>query len=672
VVPVAHRLTLLLGWGFFAGAAALLLPGLPSALADAGVVLWLAAAALLWSHNKGWACALLPDATPAPHPTPQPPVRWRLLLLALIPLLLLVQAHFVLREGKFAPVSLHVQVALALVGWSGVLIAVCGWRLRIPRPHYRLQAHHLALLLIALLAAGTRLYRLETGIHRWIDEYNFLEAVVQLYESDHQALLMPFNSITAFSWFYPYTQWLLTSLGGPSVAAVRLPSVVFGVGQALALYWLMTQIASRRAALAGALLLATFPPALHFSRIGINNVADPFFGLLALGWLARGLRSGRRSHFALAGLCLGLTHYFYEGGRLFFSLFALCWLGWHWLTLPRGARRLPWRALAAGLVVFAAVAGPLYAAWLYQAKPLFPRYNATRMLVATQSSPAATANPWQRLRDPLLSATTAPDRGAFYRSEAAFVPPPLVPLYLLGFMICLWRWRSPGGGMLFWWVTAAGVGNALIISTVDAPRYCVALPAMCGVLAIGAEAVWRAVEQKQPHTALKWGIAATLIVVALAQAAWYLGHHMAFYTRAQFYDETDPINGRVVLDQDDVVWRAALLPPPVEIYLLGRGFKNTFGLEIAMSYFRITGDYNTPFRWEYSPRLLEGYQVIDSSATPKAFFIEPEDTALLAWLRARYTLYGPYYSPFSAPPERQYALWVTDPRLAVGQATPPP
>lgn len=64
--------------------------------------------------------------------------------------------------------------------------------------------------------------------------------------------------------------------------------------------------------------------------------------------------------------------------------------------------------------------------------------------------------------------------------------------------------------------------------------------------------------------------------------------------------------------------------------------------------------------------------MIDSSATPKAFFIEPEDTELLAWLRARYTLYGPYYSPFSAPPERQYALWVTDPRLAIGQAIPPP
>jgi hypothetical protein len=670
VIFVHRRLTLLLGWGFFAGASALLLPGLPAALADAGVMLWLLASAVLWRQGERWAAALLPCRAPAPHAPPPAPVRWRLLLLALIPLLLLVQAHFVLREGKFAPVSLHVQVALALAGWAGVVAALCGWPVRVQRPRYTPQAHHIALLLIVVLAAGARLYRLETGIHRWVDEYNFLEAVVQLYESQDHPLLMPFNSITAFSWFYPYAQWLLTSLNGPSVAAMRLPSVVFGVGQVLALYWLMTHIGTRRAALLAALLLATFPPALHFSRIGINNAADPFFGLLALGWLARGLHSGSRAHFALAGLCLGLTHYFYEGGRLFFSLFSMCWLGWHWLTAP--GSRLPWRPLAAGLVAFAAVAGPLYAAWLYQAKPLFPRYNATRTLVVTLSDSSASATPWQRLRAPLLSATTVPDSGAFYRSEAAFVPPTLTPLYLLGLMLCLWRWRSPGGGMLFWWGIAAGVGNALIISSVDAPRYCVVFPAMCGVLAVGADAVWRAVEQLRPRAALRWGVAAALIIAALAQALWYLGHHIPFYTRAQFYDETDPINGRTVMDQDDMVWRAVLLPPPVEIYLLGRGFKNTFGLEIAMSYFRRSGAYGTPFRWEYSPRVLEGYHVVDNSTAPKAFFIEPQDTPLLAWLRARYTLYGPYYSPFSAPPERQYALWVTDQRLAAGQAAPPP
>src|SRR5690606_6634794 len=75
-----------------------------------------------------------------------------------------------------------------------------------------------------------------------------------------------------------------------------------------------------------ALILATLPTHVHFSRLALNNAADPFFGTMALALLARGMHSHRAADFAMAGAFLGLTQYFYEGGRLVYPILTLIWL----------------------------------------------------------------------------------------------------------------------------------------------------------------------------------------------------------------------------------------------------------------------------------------------------------------------------------------------------------
>jgi hypothetical protein len=58
----------------------------------------------------------------------------------------------------------------------------------------------------------------------------------------------------------------------------------------------------------------------------LNNIADPLFGTLAFAFIGRGLLHGRRTDFAIGGAMLGLTHYFYEGGRLLYMPLALAWI----------------------------------------------------------------------------------------------------------------------------------------------------------------------------------------------------------------------------------------------------------------------------------------------------------------------------------------------------------
>ena len=49
-----------------------------------------------------------------------------------------------------------------------------------------------------------------------------------------------------------------------------------------------------------AVLLATFPPHLHFSRVGIIEIADPFIGVLGFALLAQAFRTQRRLEYVAA------------------------------------------------------------------------------------------------------------------------------------------------------------------------------------------------------------------------------------------------------------------------------------------------------------------------------------------------------------------------------------
>src|SRR5690606_16338475 len=74
-------------------------------------------------------------------------------------------------------------------------------------------------------------------------------------------------------------------------------------------------------------------PLIHFSRMGINNIADPLFAVLALAFMVRGLKYGYLGDYAFAGVMLGLTEDFYEGGTLPYTPLILGWLAlivWFW------------------------------------------------------------------------------------------------------------------------------------------------------------------------------------------------------------------------------------------------------------------------------------------------------------------------------------------------------
>lgn len=128
--------------------------------------------------------------------------------------------------------------------------------------------------------------------------------------------------------------------------AVRLPSVLAGVGTALATYWLGRELLARTwlrgvlVPLVAALLLSTSYWHLHFSRFGIRGVFTPLMATLAYAAFWRGanrVAAGRQPWFwfLFSGLFLGLGVHFYTASRLI-PIFLAVFLVLQW---PLATRR---------------------------------------------------------------------------------------------------------------------------------------------------------------------------------------------------------------------------------------------------------------------------------------------------------------------------------------------
>jgi hypothetical protein len=110
---------------------------------------------------------------------------------------------------------------------------------------------------------------------------------------------------------------------GTSVWAFRMTSVFAGVLSIAAAYWAMTEALHdvprqprRIASLAASASLTVAVGHITVSRIIERGVLQPLFMLLLLGFLLRGLRTGKYHDFAFAGILLGLLIYTYTAALI--------------------------------------------------------------------------------------------------------------------------------------------------------------------------------------------------------------------------------------------------------------------------------------------------------------------------------------------------------------------
>ncbi len=329
-------------------------------------------------------------------------------------------------------------------------------------PHPVLRRHFApVLLLLVLIAAGLRLYRLPDlplGLH--YDEAANVILAGEIARGATTPVFIPAYTGKEVLFFYWAALWM--RLLGATPFALRLSAALIGIATVAATAWAVRELfhgrpdADRIALLTAAFLAVSFWH-LVFSRYGFRAVTQPLMQALTVAALWRGLRvsrphplppplslqergggggRGEAPWLLLSGAFCGLTAYTYLAARAFPIPLAAAWLA---LIVAERERR---RARLGQLVLFAAVAAlvlaPLaYYWWTHPGSFL----NRTRQVTATDWAAA-----WTGLRaclamfflrgDPYIR-FNLPGRSLFDPVTAA--------LFVLGIVVLIANRTSPIG-----------------------------------------------------------------------------------------------------------------------------------------------------------------------------------------------------------------------------------
>ncbi len=504
---------------------------------------------------------------------------------------------------------------------------------------------------ITLLALVLRLIAAGETIRGLIDELNTVAEVLALQQFPDVKLLWPMTGISPFPWFFAYGQYLSVEIMGNTLAGLRGASAVTGALAVPAAYLLARSLFDRRTAVIAALLLATFPPHLHFSRLALLNIADSLFGVAAVGLLLHGFRRGGRMPFILAGVCLGLTQYFYEGGRLFFPLFLVLILGWLVVT---GQRRLiHWRGLGLSLLVAVVTSIPLYYTWLVIDAPLAGRMGDAglgldywRTFLLSGAEDGWLGIQLDQVRRAFLVYVGMPETSVFYGGQTALILPMVVPFFLLGLTFTLFRPRRPAF-ILVLWVIGTSLGNGLLmLNSAATTRYLGVMPILMVLTAAGVryglpllfptDSIRLAFRRVNYRTALVGLVA----ILAVGQAIYYFGPHLSYFNW-QFRA------ARPVLDVDDAVLRAAELPAGTHVilipsYYFDLGYAGEF-LHFLTPDKQLTTIMNIDLTEDWLRDLPAGVDY--------AFFIDPQDHTTYQLIDRVFHLEAPVYSPHAVVPD---------------------
>ena len=289
---------------------------------------------------------------------------------------------------------------------------------------------------------------------------------------------------------------------GRTVFALRLPWVLIGTATIFTTYLLVRQLFNWQLALTSAAILATYHYHIHFSRLGSNQIADPFFLSLALFFLYRGLDRQRQLPWALAGITAGMAFYFYAGARLT-PLIIVGVLAYLFLLDQRQFWEKHARGIATLTVSFLITAAPMVQYAVRYPGDFNARINQVGIIqsgwleneVMVRGQPAALI-----LLDQLQRAGLAfnlfADRTTWYGLREPLLDPVFGVIFLVGLLYGSLRLFSRGEGprvvpMVTWWWAGMLLGGVLTESPPSSQRLITLSVPVCFFIAY---ALWEIVQ----------------------------------------------------------------------------------------------------------------------------------------------------------------------------------
>ncbi len=552
-------------------------------------------------------------------------------------------------------VATHVQFALLCAGCALVATGLVGEVAdRSPASHWRRNPDVWLMLAVAALALLLRTIALNQTLRILVDERAFMVEINNVVFNPDVRLTAPMGGVFPFTRLFSYWQTALVSIFGRDWFGFRAAGALVGTLTVAALYGLARTLFDRRTAVIAGVLFAVLPPALHFGRLGLNNIADPLFGTLAFWFLARGFITGRWLDYSLAGVMLGLTQYFHEAGRLLFPPLVALWAlaAWRLWRVRVGWREL---ALVGGAALLVAL--PVYYTFTALSFNFTNRvgawgFNGDYVTQLLTMPPVAEAHLIEKTIPALLVYIGQPDPSFYYaRGYEPLLLVYVAPLFLLGLCYALWRWREPAFLLPLLWLLAVSGGNSLLVGSATSIRYIAAFPPIALLCAAGMRYT---LPLLLPRAERLRTLVTVLLVALLAvgQVVYYFGQHIPFVeTQARYF----PVGE---LDGVDAMQRAAAYPRYTQSHLIGTPPFDAGFAQGVLDFF--TAGDSTRRVDQVDPRAadLNAYVAALAPNMDHLFFLEPDDWQTPEVLRARFPqLQGPLNSSFPMPPGTAYVLY---------------
>lgn len=336
------------------------------------------------------------------------------------------------------------------------------------------------------------------------------------------------------SWFISLPIRLL----GRTITAARMMSVLVGSLTVGATYLVARRMFNHSVGLLTGIFLAFFHYQIQFSRLTVNNIWDGLSYVIVLGGLWAAWREEKRVYYAIAGLALGFSQYFYATSRVLVAVVLFYLGGLAIRNWPRFKRALPDLVImgSTALVVFL----PLGLFFLKHPDEFMAPLNRVGLspewfAVTTRDmgiSPVALM--WNQFKLSLLVYTDISFR-TWYDSQTPMLLTIPAVLFFFGVLLLFLRKKYSQAWLIGGWLGWITITGTLSTDAPSAQRYLAAAPAIALLVGFGLKACTDLFMQFWPRWKRVW---VALLVVLMAWTCWEeFQHYFLDYIPRSFYDE---------------------------------------------------------------------------------------------------------------------------------------
>ena len=465
--------------------------------------------------------------------------------LALLGTVLVVYVSAV-SNSRFGGRPYYDLLALWIVGLELAAGAFVDWaslRDRLCQPWRWIRKHGREVALVSLMVAGTILVR-AINLERipYVlsgDEASMgLEAVNVLQGRQVNPFVTGWLSHPTL---YFFIQALFLRLFGITTGALRLSSALVSGGIALLLYLYARRAHGVWVAVLATLFFMAYHYALHFGRIALNNIWDPFFALSAFYFLTVGLEDKRSGLLVVGGVLTGLAIYFYMGARLVPIILAV-YLG-YWLLTERDflRNRLADLVISGWMAILAAM--PLLGYFRSHMQDLLARWKWLGIFPSgwvdaqvQQTGKTALAVVFGQFTKSVLAFNFSFDPTFHYRPDRPLLLFVSSILFVFGLTYAVRNIRKRECFLLVVWPLLVVIfGSTLLENPPSSPRLVLSIPAVAMLVALGMTKVS---SYLQKAFGAGRGLAITLSLVLLLVVGYQsLSFYFGIYTKEQMYSD---------------------------------------------------------------------------------------------------------------------------------------